>query len=281
MKNIYWTKDEVTHLKTLFPDNNDELVANILNRPQSGVQGKAVKLGLHKSKDYLKNRYKKLGIMNGQLRALSVDHNYFANIDNQNKAYWLGFLYADGSVMNINHWKIISVRVNINDEEIIQKFKKDINSDHKISRACSSGKYSVGIKFHSTQMFDDLGQYGMIPNKTYIDQEPKNIPEQYLSHFIRGLFDGDGCITCANNCRRTSNICVCGVPKTCEWLKNILHSNLGVGGGVYKQANTTAVKIYRLSGVNMVHKFAEWIYKDSNNLFLQRKYNKFKELGLI
>ncbi len=285
MKNVHWANGEIDRLKILFPDNNDELVANILNRPQSGVQGKAVKLGLHKSKDYLKNRYKKLGIMNSQLRALPVNHNYFSNIDHQNKAYWLGWIWSDGNICTDKYSKIISLGLNYKDLKIIENFKQDLQSSHKIIE----GKYIYDkyklrhvatIKLASKQIFDDLLKYGITPRKTYDNTAPKNIPEQYLSHFIRGLFDGDGCITRYSKIPSNINVSISSTYTTCNWLLQTIKAVLDVGGGIYQHKHSPVSWEWKLQGRNGVIKFYQYIYHEAER-FLERKYNKFKELGLL
>ena len=58
---------------------------------------------------------------------LKFDINYFDNINSFKKAYWLGFLSADGSLKNNK------VQICLSDRDHIEKFKEDLKSEHKIS----------------------------------------------------------------------------------------------------------------------------------------------------
>lgn len=60
-----------------------------------------------------------------------MDKRFFKTIDTEEKAYWLGFLYADGSVSK--DLKAVTLELNIKDIDHIRKFKRAINSTHKIT----------------------------------------------------------------------------------------------------------------------------------------------------
>ena len=129
-------------------------------------------------------------------------HTFFDCIDNEIKAYLLGFLYADGS---INKNKHIGISLSKADEEIIDLFQTHIcpfnKKSYRKSYLHKNGyvtKEMVGITFKSEHMCRTLLNYGIKPNKTYLNLDNLNfIPEHLLVHFIRGYWDGDGtsCIT--------------------------------------------------------------------------------------
>jgi hypothetical protein len=131
---------------------------------------------------------------------LSVDGRFFNNIDTEEKAYWLGFICADGNV----HGNCIKIMLKESDSQHLEKFKKDIKSSHKVSINTKYGRCS--ISFRSVEMVKDLKKYGVVDNKSLIlSPNLKRIPEFLHRHFWRGIVDGDGYIA-----KDGSNLCLCG-----------------------------------------------------------------------
>lgn len=123
------------------------------------------------------------------------NENYFENIDTENKAYFLGFLMADGCITERkNSQKCISIQLKSDDEYILRKFKSELKTKNKIGY--NEKRNHSQLKIHSNKMANDLFKYGIIPRKTGFECFPKDlIPEDLRCHFIRGFFDGDGWAT--------------------------------------------------------------------------------------
>ena len=130
---------------------------------------------------------------NGSPRLYACDHAFFHEINTEAKAYWLGFLAADGSIYNAR----ISLSLAMQDSKHVYRFSDAIHSNHPIieniinSRGYKNAQPLVRLVIFSPQMAADLAQYSLVPNKTFLLRWP-NIPEEYLHHFVRGYFDGDG-----------------------------------------------------------------------------------------
>lgn len=117
---------------------------------------------------------------------------YFEQINTPNKAYLLGFITADGGVVNTS----CSIEVHSLDKEVLDFAKSEINPNATIT-VCNYGKKdNVRVSFNSKKICSDLIQYGIIQNKSKIIKEvPINlIPKKLLPFYFRGLIDGDGCI---------------------------------------------------------------------------------------
>lgn len=127
--------------------------------------------------------------------------DYFSVIDAPEKAYWLGFLFTDGNVDNLKQ-KRIRLQLQEADEEILIKYKEDLGIGGKIIRDERPNSVCLSVEFTSSQIFDDLEKYGIVPRKTYKTEHlPLSlIPEEYQTSFLLGMFDGDGCITHGKNC---------------------------------------------------------------------------------
>lgn len=124
-----------------------------------------------------------------------VNFTFFENIDSPIKAYWLGFIVADGHVTK-NNYKVSLVS---KDKEVIEKFKLAIASEHPITHRANFDKrtnktyYSWMIQITSKHFVSHLISQGVTHAKSSHCKFPV-MNENLYTHFIRGLFDGDGCI---------------------------------------------------------------------------------------
>ena len=132
-----------------------------------------------------------------------VNHKYFDEIDSEEKAYFLGFLVADGCVTkDVRKSGFLSKRItfcnSVQDKEIIEKFRDVVCPTVKINWKNNSTdtitrRDQASFKFTSEHMFDTLvGKYGIVERKTH-DLTFK-LPDLggFMRHFIRGFMDGDG-----------------------------------------------------------------------------------------
>jgi hypothetical protein len=202
--------------------------------------------------------------------------DYFSNINDPKKAYWLGFIFADGYIRKYQ----LSIGLSSKDREHLYQFKIDINSDCDIKDKVVKKKYKGVVKEYSSCILDlysmviynDLIKYGLHTKKSLTLLPPKNIPNQYYSDFIRGYFDGDGCITNYKlNGRIHKKIKILGTYKFLEWINDILSENGVSKRKIDKQTN----KIFRLQyNTKDIKTIFEFFYKNSS-ICLERKKQKF------
>lgn len=130
-----------------------------------------------------------------------IKSNYFSQIDNPVKAYWLGFLFTDGAVDHYKATGRIRLQLQQQDIEILEKFKEDLGIETKIIYDKRPNSVCCSVEFVDEQIFQDLNKYDIIPNKTYeIAHIPfDKIPKEYQTAFVLGLFDGDGSLSCSEN----------------------------------------------------------------------------------
>jgi len=120
---------------------------------------------------------------------LKVDENYFENINTADKAYYLGWITSDGCINN-NYY--LQIGLSSKDIEFLKKFKENIKSEHKISIR-KNGKYELSVFAISCKKIClDLAKHGVTKDKSKILNFPKTIQEEFLSDYLRGLFEGDG-----------------------------------------------------------------------------------------
>ena len=213
----------------------------------------------------------------------SVNHSIFNCVDNEEKAYWLGFLFADGHVRKRVDRNIFELKLKISkkDETHLIEFKQFLSSTHPITNNISKVKYpnfvsvseNVSLSVYSKQIFDDLCSLGCTSNKTYRIGKP-NIKDEYFRHFIRGYFDGDGCIsTIKNETSRTLNFTSSSI-KILEWINDILSKNKITSKQVKKNKNTYRLNWGDKDDILLIYHF---LY-DGSNLFLKRKKLKYEQM---
>ena len=121
----------------------------------------------------------------------TFSRDYFKEIDTEEKAYWLGFIAADGCIGTNRN--TIRVDLKVADKNHLEKLRTSISGNQPIVEA--HGGASAYIDMNSKGMVEDLLQYGLTPNKSLtLNINFDLIPEPLIHHFIRGYFDGDGSI---------------------------------------------------------------------------------------
>ena len=216
----------------------------------------------------------------GFLNKIPFDYCFFDNIDSEEKAYILGFLYADGHVSD----KEIKISIKDIDIDILEKIKISLNGDFNIRKNFISNSFGnckiVTISFSNSHTINSLRNIGVSKNKTVECRFP-DIKKPFLKDFIRGYMDGDGSFS-----RYTSNdgytkysVSFQGTHEFLEGLKeSIISNNFFVNQNFSKRFDTeNCCYSLSMSGKNNVMDFLDWLYSDSK-IYLNRKFNKFLSL---
>ncbi len=217
-------------------------------------------------------------------RIFSLEHDYFKEIDDENKAYWLGFIMADGCVSGKNTFSMSISKI---DEKHLEKFKNLVSPDRSLKYQIS--KYSSTplcfITFRSERFTNNLNKWGIVPRKTFkIDKIP-NIPKELIKHFIRGYFDGDGCITQNRHYKHSPNhvsftFSILGNKPFLEEIQQYLIDNCELTRtniALCKPKNNQITSQY-VKGVNpSIYRILTHLYENST-IYLERKYEKFLSL---
>ena len=126
-----------------------------------------------------------------------ADENFF-KAWSPDMAYTLGYLYADGSLEDASYLRGKYMRVTSTDKSTIMKIRQWLKSEHSIVTMkpnWPNGKLRYLLRIGSHKLYDTLICLGLYPNKSLTVRFPK-VPKKYLRHFVRGYFDGDGCVVC-------------------------------------------------------------------------------------
>lgn len=194
----------------------------------------------------------------------------FEIIDTEEKAYWLGFLYADGYISK-NENKI-ELSLAEKDFNHVLKFKNFIGKNNKISYREKTKAYRYS--FRSTICKEDLINKGCIPNKSLLLKFPteKQVPKNLIRHFIRGYFDGDGWFTNTESCFQI------GIIGTEDFIKGFLDTltNINTKNKIFNVHRENGAKRYVIGSLQDVTNFLNYIYSNCN-IYLDRKYEKYKD----
>lgn len=192
------------------------------------------------------------------VRKYNFDQNYFNIIDTEEKAYWLGFIYADGNVYRTT----FTLKLNIKDESHIKIFMNHIKGEQPIKYYSENCCY---VNITSKRMIKQLNDIGVMPRKTFKIELPKLRYDLY-NDFIRGYFDGDGCIYVTNKYHTFSMYTASKSFKNSikNFFKNELKIDLNeYGNNLSKSKISDLIKIYN------------FLYDKPNIVYLDRKKEKF------
>lgn len=201
----------------------------------------------------------------------------FQTINTEEKAYWLGFLYADGYVSE----KENKVELTSKDFSHIKKFKDFVNVQNTIRTKKAMGNDYYRISFRDKKITEDLVKKGCFQNKSLSLRFPtlKVVPLHLQRHFIKGYFDGDGCVGIykynRNGYERTNivTIIIGTKPFLNKLIKvaNLDHNIYSAKGRAFE---------WRSGKKSTVKGFLDYIYKDSL-VYLDRKYEKYLQIAVL
>lgn len=207
----------------------------------------------------------KIPIINNSKAIFNYD--YFEKIDSEEKAYWLGFIAADGNVRegkkSVN---LFELSLKLSDSSHLEIFKDAINFKKPILK----DHFRCRLMLADVVFCRNLIDKGVVPRKSLILKFPteEQVPTELIRHFIRGYFDGDGCIS--NPLKRAISVSLLG---TNDFLKKCLETIGHEDRKLIKDKRNTNVQMFILNGKNAIN-FLNLMYKDSN-VFLQRKYYRY------
>ena len=212
-------------------------------------------------------------------RKYNLDESFFKKINNEEKAYWLGFLAGDGAITDENRLRL---RLAVKDKKHLQRFKKIIKWNGR--DYFPKHQDALEVNFRSLKIIKDLAKYFITPRKTYGIKFP-DIPKSLERHFVRGVFDADGCINKAIRVTqgKSGQIYICYGGELCiegnkEFISAI-QSRLMKLGLPLNSINYLGKNINRVryGGINQLRKIYKYLYENAT-IFLERKKKLFEDI---
>lgn len=130
-------------------------------------------------------------------RKHDFNQSFFDIIDTEEKAYILGFIYADGCNNSHPTTGELSISQMERDVDILFKIKEAMQSTYPISEEINKwGGTEKRFRFYvyGPKIEEQLINLGVVHNKSLILMFPTFLPDCLMPHFIRGYFDGDGSV---------------------------------------------------------------------------------------
>lgn len=273
VKNDRWTDDEINYLLSSYHLIATKEIAEKLNRTPTSVGIKAKKMGLKKY-EYI------------------CDYNFFENINTEQKAYWLGFISADGwiSTHKESNEGIVGIELQASDIGHLKKFNKDIKGNYKIDIIEKKCNLSTNqdhifklcrIRIYSKKMVDDLIALGLNSDKSHSLSLPQ-IPMELMKHYLRGYFDGDGCVRARTRKLANNDIKkypVCDITSKCinflETLRTYLYNSNKICSYIYPDKDDIG-RLYIHKNEHTLN-FLNLIYGDAT-VYLTRKYKIYQNI---
>lgn len=210
-----------------------------------------------------------ISIINHQNEA-KFDETIFDIIDTEEKAYWLGFIFADGTISSHSKNKKnryqFELSLSLKDQNHLNKFNKFMKHSGNNVKIDS---YRCRWIINSKHLWNSLNNLGCVPNKSKCLQFPK-INSEFYYPFIRGYMDGDGCIGIYG--KRPYCQCI-GTKSFLNSIKSICKIEINLG---HDLRWSDEIFNFQLSGEKCVN-YLDKIYGNSS-IYLDRKYQKYLEV---
>lgn len=255
----------------VYTNISDDIIKDYLNNESSLKLSKKYKISKFSILKCLKENNITIRENNGDLqRKYDLNHNYFNEIDTENKAYILGFIFADGYVDQVNNR--LSISIVEKDVEILNFINTELESNYNIYfKNWNNRQNVVTLTITSRQIVKDLVNVGCVQAKTFVTKFP-NIREDLKRHFIRGYFDGDGYVSKTDN-----RIEIVGTEELLTEMATIFHKETGF---TYSKLRTrhpernNNIRILIYYGKNKFEAFSNFIYPNTESFGLERKKQK-------
>jgi hypothetical protein len=268
-----WTSDQDALVRRLALTHRASEIAEMLGRSEEQVRVYAIRRGIR-----MEDRSKRRHLRNA--RKHDADETFFGVIDTEPKAYWLGAMFADGVVHvqrarrheGVTHR--LSLSQHISDRAWLEQFRADLNATNPLK----ASKNSLALAVSSLQLCDDLRSHGCIERKTHGHPDPSGIPPELIHHFVRGFFDGDGCIH--SRIRKTSPdpvVLFSCSPSMAIWLLSTVREGAGISSGGVYAVSSPVIRAVRFPGRRAVESIYGWMYRDATR-WMPRKRAVFTSI---
>ena len=208
-------------------------------------------------------------------RKFELDEHILDIIDTEEKAYFLGFMYSDGYVSPKGYIRIV---IHKKDIDIIKKFVKMFYGNEEADIGSNFQEYDnkyIRFTITSSYLTKKIIEHGCFESKTFKLSLP-NLPEHLMNHFLRGLYDGDGCIS-IDNVETRSRVILTGFKDFIEQIKLYLETGLEISPTIYILKKNNKVADLVVGCQKDIVIFLDWLYKGAT-IYLNRKYKKQKDV---
>jgi DNA-binding transcriptional regulator WhiA len=211
----------------------------------------------------------------------NYNKDYFEEIDSEEKAYWLGFIAADGSITK--NGTILEISLKSSDVGHLKKFVQCINGSEDMIkyRTVSSGDgkthEAVRILLCNYKICNDLSKYEIVPRKGATLGFPNFLNKDLLISYIRGYFDGDGSICTAGKAPSGAQRYNVSIIATEQFLIDLMSYLLPLNITIVSLEKKYLMAIWKKGGMRQIRIFLNYIYGNAN-IYLERKYEYYLKI---
>lgn len=206
-------------------------------------------------------------------RKYPINETFFDKIETQEKAYFLGILYADG--YNNTDRNTVALSLKEDDKTILERLNNLLQPTKPLQYIHVKGENKNNqyrLVIANKHISKRLADIGLTKAKTFSITFPEWIDKKLIHHFIRGYFDGDGWVG-------DMAISIVGTDLFCQSVARLIKEELGISSYMRTRHPERAnnIRMLECGGRNQVAKFGEYIYKEAT-LFLERKKSRFDKV---
>lgn len=234
------------------------------------------------SNSLIQSVWMKHGLKGKRNSCYVLDEHYFSDIDTPAKAYFLGFLASDGCLWRDDYRFLVKLQLQQRDKHILELFSQEIKTNKPLIKSHSGSQFCIEVC--SETMFKDLVKLGLTPRKTQVYQLQVLEHEELMPHFLRGFFDGDGCIT-FNQKKKVEEllpsdftVTITGATLATQTICDYLKEQQLSPARYDVTANKYNFGCYTIEFTNnqSIYEFLTYIYKDAGKYCLKRKQDRAK-----
>lgn len=261
-KNMF-TDEDIEFMKAHYKDMEYKEIAKVLGFTERQIRGKINNMGLNKVRNF--------------------NDRYFQYIDTSLKAYFLGYIYADGWVIYNTKCRNyeFGMELQIGDKYILDKLNEELGGVHIVTtrperqqwivgNLCNAGKMCK-LRVYSQKFVKDLIDNGIKTNKTLKPDYPI-VDDRFFFDWLRGYIDGDGCFY---NGRSSVMHITCSHIEPLEYIHKKL-KEYNIKTSVYKCEGERKYRIYCCDKQSMSI-LVNHLYYDKDVFCLSRKFDKVKK----
>lgn len=138
--------------------------------------------------------------------AIECNEKFF-DVTSPEMAWVLGLVFSDGNLSDSQSGRRARLSIKSIDYQLLDTVKHISENGCGIYKdgITSSGNEIYRLEWSHPQIISSIQRWGIVPRKTLNSGFPSALPKGMWSDFIRGLFDGDGCVHLSMDKRRKSS----------------------------------------------------------------------------
>ena len=140
----------------------------------------------------------------------------------------MGLIFSDGCLSYDKHTSRYRITIAMKDRTHIEKSRQIIAPSKKLyKQKTQAGTYSYSVITRNEFDISFLKKLGLEERKSNVLRFPQ-LPIEYMSDFVRGYFDGDGCVYVSNQIKGVKYLAIsftCGSKNFLDGLELWLKSN--------------------------------------------------------